>query len=122
MPYSQQERLIALTTPLDEDALLLAAFSGQEAISRLFSFDLDLLSEKGSIDFAQIIGKKVTITVTQADKTQRHFNGIVSHFAQSGSDARFTRYNFKTPSANLTATEPSVIDVGGNSGFELFDF
>ena len=262
MPYSQQERLIALTTPLGEDALLLAAFSGQEAISRLFRFDLDLLSEKGSIDFAQIVGKKVTITVTQADKTPRYFNGMVSHFAQSGADARFTRYrmqmvpwtwlltryadckifhnktvqevleqvfkdrsvtdyqiklngsyspmeycvqyretdfnfisrlmeqngifyffkhemgshtmviadtpsahepcpgqetagynlvsggvdeedvihswtieqelrsgkytltdyNFKTPSANLTATEPSVIDVGGNSGFELFDF
>jgi type VI secretion system secreted protein VgrG len=262
MPYSQQERLIALTTPLGEDALLLAAFSGQEAISRLFHFDLDLLTEKGPIDFAGIIGKRVTIRVTQADKTERYFNGIVSHFAQSGSDARFTRYrmqmvpctwlltryadckifhnktvqeileqvfidrrltdyeiklngrypameycvqyretdfnfisrlmeqhgifyfyqhemgrhtmviadspsahepcpgqetagynlvsggiddedvihswtieqelrsgkytltdyNFKTPSANLVATEPSVIDVGGNSGFELFDF
>ena len=43
MPYSQQERLIALTTPLGEDVLLLAGFSGHEAISRLFSFQLDLL-------------------------------------------------------------------------------
>ena len=43
MPYSQQERLIALTTPLGEDALLLASFSGHEAVSRLFSFQLDLL-------------------------------------------------------------------------------
>ena len=95
MPYSQQERLIALTTPLGEDVLLLAGFSGHEAISRLFSFHLDLLSEKGPIDFAQIIGKKVTITVTQSDKTPRYFNGIVSHFAQSGSDARFTRYQMQ---------------------------
>ena len=46
MPYSQQNRLISLTTPLGEDVLLLAAFSGQEAISRLFSFHLDLLSEQ----------------------------------------------------------------------------
>jgi len=95
MPYSQQERLIALTTPLGEDALLLAGFSGHEAISRLFSFQLDLLSEKGPIDFAQIIGKKVTIRVTQSDKTERYFNGIVSHFAQSGSDLRFTRYQMQ---------------------------
>src|SRR5580704_19293550 len=95
MPYSQQERLIALTTPLGEDVLLLAGFSGQEAISRLFSFDLDLLSERGSIDFAQIIGKNVTITVTQADTTPRYFDGMVSHFAQSGSDARFTRYRLQ---------------------------
>jgi type VI secretion system secreted protein VgrG len=95
MPYAQQERLIALTTPLGEDVLLLAAFSGHEAISRLFSFQLDLVSEKGPIDFAQIIGKKVTIRVTQADKTERYFNGIVSHFAQSGSDSRFTRYQMQ---------------------------
>ena len=95
MPYSQKERLIALTTPLGEDALLLAAFSGQEAISRLFSFHLDLLSEQGPIDFAGIIGKNVTITVTQSDYTQRYFNGIVSHLAQSGSDSRFTRYQMQ---------------------------
>jgi len=95
MPYFQQERLIALTTPLGEDVLLLAAFSGHEAISRLFSFQLDLVSEKGPIDFAQIIGKKVTIRVTQSDKTERYFNGIVSHFAQSGSDSRFTRYQMQ---------------------------
>jgi type VI secretion system secreted protein VgrG len=95
MPYSQQERLIALTTPLGEDVLLLAGFSGREAISRLFSFQLDLLSEKKSIDFATIIGKKVTIRVTQSDKTERYFNGIVSHFAQSGADTRFTRYQMQ---------------------------
>jgi type VI secretion system secreted protein VgrG len=95
MPYAQQERLIALTTPLGEDVLLLAGFSGHEAISRLFSFQLDLLSEKGPIDFATIIGKKVTIRVTQSDKTERYFNGIVSQFAQSGSDARFTRYQMQ---------------------------
>src|ERR1700733_9097510 len=95
MPYSQQERLIALTTPLGEDALLLASFSGHEAVSRLFSFQLDLLSEQGPIDFAQIIGKKVTIRVTQSDKTPRYFNGMVSHFAQSGADARFTRYRMQ---------------------------
>jgi type VI secretion system secreted protein VgrG len=95
MPYSQQERLIALTTPLGEDVLLLAGFSGHEAISRLFSFQLDLLSEQGPIDFAKIIGKNVTIRVTQSDKTERYFNGIVSQFAQSGSDARFTRYQMQ---------------------------
>jgi type VI secretion system secreted protein VgrG len=33
-----------------------------------------------------------------------------------------TDYNFKTPSANLKATEPSVVSIGGNSGFELFDY
>jgi type VI secretion system secreted protein VgrG len=65
MPYSQEGRLITLTTPLGEDVLLLAGFSGHEAISRLFSFHLDLLTEHGPIDFTEIIGKNVTISVAQ---------------------------------------------------------
>ncbi len=96
MPYSQEERLIALTTPLGTDVLLLAGFSGHEGISRLFSFNLDLLSEKkGPIDFSDIVGKNVTISITQSDDTPRYFNGIVSHFAQSGADSRFTSYQMQ---------------------------
>jgi len=33
-----------------------------------------------------------------------------------------TDYNFKTPSTNLTADSPSLIDIGGNQQYEIFDF
>ena len=59
---------------------------GQEGISRLFRFDLELLSENPSLDFSAIIGKNVTIRVNQPDHTDRFFNGIVSRFSQSGGD------------------------------------
>src|SRR5271156_1056720 len=96
MPYSQEDRLVSLTTPLGKDVLLLAGFTGHEAVSRLFSFHLDLLSEEHDpIDFTQIIGKNVTISVTQADNTFRYFNGMVSHFGQGGSDADFTHYHME---------------------------
>jgi type VI secretion system secreted protein VgrG len=95
MPYSQENRLISVNTPLGKDKLLLAGFSGHEAISRLFTFHLDLLTEQGPIDFTQIIGKNVTISVTQLDNTPRYFNGLVSGFAQSGADARFTHYQME---------------------------
>jgi type VI secretion system secreted protein VgrG len=95
MPHSQEGRLISLTTPLGEDVLLLAGLSGHEAISRLFSFHLDLLTEHGPIDFTQIIGKNVTISVAQSDNTARYFNGMVSHFAQSGSDTNFIHYQME---------------------------
>ena len=95
MPYTQEGRLITLTTPLGEDVLLLAGFSGHEAISRLFSFHLDLLTEHGPIDFTQIIGKNVTISVAQSDNTLRYFNGMVNQFAQSGSDTNFMHYQME---------------------------
>ncbi len=95
MPYTQQDRLISLTTPLGEDVLLLAGFSGHEAISRLFSFHLELLTEQGPIEFSDIIGKNVTISVTLADNTPRYFNGMVSRFALSGRDLRFMHYQME---------------------------
>jgi len=95
MAYSQEGRLITLTTPLGDDVLLLAGLSGHEAISRLFSFKLDLLTEQGPIAFTDIIGKSVTISITQSDDTPRYFNGIVNRFAASGADARFMRYQME---------------------------
>lgn len=93
--YSQTGRLISLTTPLGDDKLLLTGFTGHEAISRLFHFRLTALSEDKAIDFTQIIGQSVTINVSQFDDSQRHFNGIVSHFACTGKDGDMTRYELE---------------------------
>src|SRR5215831_15236198 len=93
MTYTQENRPIAIDTPLGEDALLLRGFTGQEGISRLFSFDLDLLAES-SVSFKEIVGQRVTIRVDIDDsgRRKRYINGFVSRFALSGSDARFTYY------------------------------
>jgi len=96
MPYIQENRLLALDTPLGQDILLLQGFSGRESISRLFSFHLDLLSEKSDIKFKDIVGQQVTIRVLLTDgSSERYFNGYVSRFAQSGSGAQFTTYQME---------------------------
>jgi type VI secretion system secreted protein VgrG len=95
MAYTQENRLIAIDTPLGDDVLLLQGFTGHEAISRLFSFHLDLLSENNAISFDDLVGQNVTISLTLADQSPRYFNGFVSRFAQSGSDARFTHYQME---------------------------
>jgi type VI secretion system secreted protein VgrG len=95
MPYTQQNRLIAIDTPLGADTLLLQGFTGNEGISRLFSFHLDLFSTNNAISFGDIVGKRVTVKVRLASGDQRYFNGYVSRFAQSGSDARFTHYQME---------------------------
>jgi type VI secretion system secreted protein VgrG len=85
--------LFTITTPLGEDKLLLKGFKGSEGMSRLFKFELDLLSEDNDIDFKKIIGQKVTISLRQANGKDRYFNGIISRFGQSGSDSNFTSYS-----------------------------
>jgi type VI secretion system secreted protein VgrG len=90
--YTQQGRLVAIFTPLGEDVLLLQRLAGQESISGLFRFDLELLSENSAISFSDIVGQPATIALDAGDAGTRYFNGHLSRFAQSGRDDRFTHY------------------------------
>ena len=92
MAIAQQHRRIAITTPLGKDVLLLRGFTGSEAISQLFHFDLDLLSENDSIKFQDVVGKNVTLRIYDADGKERHWNGFVSRFSQGAQDRRLTAY------------------------------
>lgn len=69
--------------PLGSGKLFLRSFSGEEAISKIFKFQLDFLSLDHNIHFEDIIGKKVTIGVNLADgSSQRFWNGYISRFSQ----------------------------------------
>ena len=91
--YSQEGRIIAVETSLGEDVLLLNRLSGSEGVSRLFSFQLEMLSEKAAIDFTQLIGHCVTVRIRLANGQQRFINGLVKQFVQSGRDNRFAHYD-----------------------------
>lgn len=95
MPQATQAtRHIAIETPLGEDVLLLQSFSGHEELSRLFEFDLDLLSENYEIDFDEIIGQNVTIRMDLPEGGgTRYWNGFISRFVQGVSTSvRFAQY------------------------------
>jgi type VI secretion system secreted protein VgrG len=91
--YTQEGGLFKIDTPLGKDVLLLRAFHGGEGISRLFRFELDLLSDNSSISFPDIIGKNVTISLKQPDESYRYINGVISRFAQHATEEQFTAYS-----------------------------
>jgi type VI secretion system secreted protein VgrG len=93
MPITQATRQIAIDTPLGEDALLLRSFQGQESLSRLFTFHLDLVSEDASIKYEDIVGQAVTVRVSLADSSQRYWNGYVSRFVQADRDSKVAVYH-----------------------------
>lgn len=99
MPISQENRLLQLTTPFGGDFLLLDKFRGQEGLSRLFRFELDLVHEEAQsggvptiIEPAEILGKPVGVSLVQPDGLTRYFCGMVSQFSQGNTDERFTYY------------------------------
>ena len=92
MAYTHENLYFSLTTPLGPDKLLLRSFRGEERLSSLFQFTLELESEDPSIDFSQVVGQGATITLHLADGSDRYIDGVIGRFVQGGSDPTFTRY------------------------------
>jgi type VI secretion system secreted protein VgrG len=130
--YSQDHRLLAVDTPLGKDVLLLQELTGYEGISRLFSYELDLLAfENDSIAFDDIVGEKISLTLHLPDGTPRYINGYVSRFTQGETDERFfTHYHAQVVPWLWFLTRQADCRIFQNLGapdiisqvFNLFDF
>ncbi|MBK8916159.1 MAG: type VI secretion system tip protein VgrG [Phycisphaerales bacterium] len=92
MSFTQEERRIAIETPLGTDALLLTSVEGVEEISRLFTYQVRMISERERIEPAEIVGKNVTIVLRDVDDEPRYLNGFVRHFVNRGRGDRATTY------------------------------
>ena len=92
MPYTQDERPLRVSTPLGEDVFLLERFSGEEHISGLYRFNLEMLSEKAYIDPDTVLRKPVSVMVVSPGGEERYFHGIVNRFATAGRRAGLTSY------------------------------
>ena len=99
MATTQDNRLLAIYTPLGKDFLLINRISATEGLSQLFTFEVELLHEEEQPGFnptivnpTTIIGKAVTVTIDQRDGTVRELTGIVNRFSQGSRDNRFSYY------------------------------
>jgi type VI secretion system secreted protein VgrG len=90
--YTQDNLRITLTSPLGDDQLLFKSLQGHEALSQPFHFTVELLSQSHELDFKNIVGKNLGITIAFPEDNQRYLNGMVTRFIQAGRDARFTVY------------------------------
>ena len=93
MAYTQAGQRLSLETPLGKDVLLMTRFAGQEELSRLFVYHLDMLSENDSIAPKDIVGKTVSFSVKLLDDTERCFNGFVNKFSYRGTGDRLSSYS-----------------------------
>ncbi|MCB9872670.1 MAG: type VI secretion system tip protein VgrG [Planctomycetaceae bacterium] len=75
------------------DKLALRKFSGREELSRLFEYDLEMLSGDRAIDPAEIIGGNVTFLISENGEAVRHFNGFVRAFGQNDHADRTSTYH-----------------------------
>ncbi len=97
--FKQGHRELSIDTPLGSDVLLLIKFSGSESLSSPFEYELEMLSEKPDINFSDILGKNVSVSLSaqagslSAAPSVRYFNGYISRFEQTHSEGNIYHYH-----------------------------
>ncbi len=75
------------------DAVLaVTGFRGEEGMSKLYEFEIDLASETPDVAFDDVLGKPALLTIHTKEEDVRHVHGIVSCFEEIGARPRRTLY------------------------------
>jgi type VI secretion system secreted protein VgrG len=88
---SSMTRSITAITPLG-DELLFSAMSGREEMSRLFEFQVELLSESHTISPPALLGKSISLDIMTHKGGKRYLDGHCMRFAYLGNHGRFFKY------------------------------
>ena len=95
-PASQERRLLRLDFPHGDGpadtVLLVNSLQANEALSRDFRFEAELLSDDAHIALSAMMGRMVTVSMVRDDGTLRHFNGYVGEFRLLRADGGFAWY------------------------------
>ncbi len=81
------DQLLTISTPLGDDKFQVVNLSGEDQLSGLFFYRVELTSQDEAIDFTQLIGQSATVYLELGGDTYRNINGIVTRVTQLGTDA-----------------------------------
>jgi type VI secretion system secreted protein VgrG len=88
---TQENRLIAIDSPLGQDVLLLTSVQGEDVVSACFTYTIEFITKASDADVRGLVGQPVTIWLDN-DQTQRvPINGYIRRVM----DKRITLKGFK---------------------------
>lgn len=92
MSLDQANLWATVSTGAGDDVFRLRSMWGEERLSDLFRFELELDSDDPAVSFDQVVGEPGVVSLTYPDKKERHFHGIVTRLRQGATDPGVTRY------------------------------
>jgi type VI secretion system secreted protein VgrG len=94
MSATQEHRLVQLTTPFGANVLLFSRMRASERLSQPFRLQVSAVSEKGTLDGNDVLGRPVSIAVKSSvsGQDERVFHGLVSDFTQLSYGERHHEY------------------------------
>ncbi|HTK53362.1 MAG TPA: type VI secretion system tip protein TssI/VgrG [Gemmatimonadaceae bacterium] len=93
----QDNRLLRISTPLGDDAVVPVSMVGEEGVSRPFLFTVDLVSTEPAADVMDLLGRPVTLHIAPPDGKERLVHGLVRRVLTVGRDKRagYVRYQIE---------------------------
>ena len=81
------EVTLTISTPLGDDKFIVLDIRGEDQISGLFAYRVNVTSKDEAIDFTQIVGQSITVYVNlDGEDEPRNINGIVTRIIQQSTD------------------------------------
>jgi type VI secretion system secreted protein VgrG len=90
--YTQAGRPLRVISSLADDELMLVGFSGEEGMSMIGGFSLDLCSPKATLAAKDFLMQPMGVVIEASDGTKRYLNGIVRRFGMTGQSDDLTLY------------------------------
>ena len=85
-PLAKTKRHLAIKTVLDADAVFARKLTGDEGMSRLFEYRIDIYGEEPDITYSDVLGTNATVRLALPDDEVRYLNGFVREIRFTGVD------------------------------------
>jgi type VI secretion system VgrG family protein len=95
--FTQDTRLLRITTPLGQNTLLAEFFKGEEGLSRGYSYKVSVLATDAHIRLRSLLGQPVLLELLTAGSSTpfRPFHGHITAAELTGANGGFARYTLR---------------------------
>lgn len=91
--YDTEQALASFRCGLaDPDLFLVTRWSGDEAVSRPYRFEIELASAQDNIDLEGLLGARATLSVLDAQERWLPWHGIITELRQTHRDEGYAHY------------------------------
>jgi type VI secretion system secreted protein VgrG len=82
MPSLPEKKFSFTSKAMPEDTFAVVSFTGFEAISHIYEFDIRLVTDDPDVSLEDVLNNPVKFTIHRDDDTDVDFNGILASFEE----------------------------------------
>lgn len=95
MAFQPARRPLQIDGPFGDNPVIVRSIQGEERISGLFRYGVELASEAPDLDFSRIVGEAASVSLHSEDGRRHVWSGVAAQLTQAGRDGRFTLYSLE---------------------------